>query len=210
AETVLRDAHRLVRTGDGVASRMACALARSALRRGDAGEAKRWTRDALAGPLASEESLAEASSLLADDWARAGDETLTESTLTGALLMLNQTAGDHDEHTLALLERLAVLRLRLGRSGAAALLERALVASEALNGVDAATTSNVAGWLALARELEAWRAWRAAEPSSSAAAWNVLAAAMGERWQWMQPSCEWIAQAFAEARALAAPERPRL
>ncbi len=158
AESVLREAHRVVRASgtapDSVASRTACTLARAALRRGALEEAKRWTREALAGPLAPEEALAEAFSLLGGEWARAGDDASTESALTTALDILTRTAGDHDEHTLALLERLAVLRLRLGRTGAVLLLERALAASDTLNGAESATSANLLGWLALARVQE--------------------------------------------------------
>lgn len=155
AVAILLKAERLAQPGgqssDGIAVRTWCALARSALLRGDRAEAERRTRAAVAAPLAHEESLAEAFSLLGDEWARAGDASWTEGTFTRALLILTQTAGDHDEHTLALLERLAILRLQLGRDGAAGLLERALAASETLNGAEASKTADVLGWLALAR-----------------------------------------------------------
>ena len=158
AEANLRKAQRVIRASgaapEGIAARAACALARAALRRDDVAGAKALTRDALAAPLANEEPLAEAFSLLGEEWSRAGDDAQTESTWTVALRILTQTAGDHDEHTLALLERVAVLQLRLGRAGPAALLERALAASEAVNGAGTPPTANVLGWLALARVQE--------------------------------------------------------
>lgn len=244
AAAVLLDAHRLTQVADapndGFAARVGCALARLALRRGDSAEAERLTHAALAGVLAREESMAEALSLLGDEWAQKGHDALTESTLNGALLILTETAGDHDEHTLALLERLAILRLRLGRPGAAELLERARSASEALNGAEATATANLLGWLALARmnegqppaardaarrllgivqntggraeahlalarELEAWTAWRAAAPEAAEAAWTNLSGLMLDRWAWMHPVSDLVAHSLAEAVALAVP-----
>ncbi len=155
AEGAVRTAHPLLQAAGAaqasVAARAAAALARTALRRGDAAEARRWTRDALATSFEHEEPLAEAFSLLGEDLARAADDPSSESAFTGALMILTQVAGDHDEHTFALLERLAILRLRLGRPLAVALLERALAASEAIHGATADATARVLGWLALAR-----------------------------------------------------------
>ena len=134
-----------------LASRVASALARAALRRGDHAAAKRWTRDALASGFTPDEPLAESFSLLGEELARAGDDPSSESVQTAALMILTQTAGDADEHTLTLLVRLGMLRLRMGRAGAVELLERAVAASEVLNGGQALETAKTLGWLALAR-----------------------------------------------------------
>jgi tetratricopeptide (TPR) repeat protein len=239
ADAALRDASRILSAhgarAEGISTRIACALARSALRQRNLAEAKQRTRDALAGSIAGEESLAEAFSLLGDEWSRAGDEILTESTLTAALLILTQTAGDQDENTLALLQRLAVLRLRLGRTGAGELLDRALAASEALNGAETMPTADVLGWLALARvnekdyakadaairrrreilrklgrddEIPAHLdAWTAwlANPRFSGPAWDGFSSSMLDRWRWAEPVAAAAMQSLAEARALAVP-----
>ena len=158
ADESLRRAEGLLRAAGAaqasVVARAASGLARAALRRGDAEEAKRWTRDALGGSLASDEPLAEAFSLLGEELARAGDAASAESALTRALTILTQVAGDQDEHTITLLERVALLRLGSSRPGAVPLLERALAASEAINGAETAATVQLLGWLALARVAE--------------------------------------------------------
>lgn len=206
ARAALEGALRLAQTDaappDGVATRTKCALARLALRCGDSAEAERWTREALASALPGEESLAEAFTLLGDEWTRNGGTALAETTLTGALQILTQTTGDHDEPTLALLERLAILRLRLNREGAVALLERAFFASTALNGAEAGATRNLGGWLALAREVEAWAAWRAAGPEHREAAWRQLFPLMLEHWSWAGLVCDGIAGAVTSAGTL--------
>jgi tetratricopeptide (TPR) repeat protein len=150
----LRDAHRILQAAgtaqSGATSRAAAALGRVTLRRGDLVEAKRWTHEALAGTATNDEAQAEAFSLLGEELSRAGDAASAEAAFTRALTILSQVVGDHDEHTLALLERVAHLRLRLGNAGATELLERALAASEALHGSGTPEMAEILGWQALA------------------------------------------------------------
>jgi tetratricopeptide (TPR) repeat protein len=158
AEATLRTAYPLVSEPvtppDSALLRVSCALARISLHSGKLDEAKRWSRDTLKAAVPPEEALAEVVTQLGDEWLQAKNETLAEDCFEAALVILTQTLGDQDDHTVALLEKLARLRLGLNRPGTTALLERAFAGSEALYGTEAAATANLLGWLILARVRE--------------------------------------------------------
>ncbi|HEV7869462.1 MAG TPA: tetratricopeptide repeat protein [Chthoniobacteraceae bacterium] len=132
--------------------RATCALISGSLRAGDKASAADILKQLLdANPTVRDEAAANALSKVGRELEDAGELQSADQAYSAALGNASESAGDLHHQRIETLQRLGIVQLRGDESTAAPLLERALAASEALNGSASATTIDLLGWVALAR-----------------------------------------------------------